>query len=129
MRRTLHAVALCAVIALALGLMFAPHARAAPTYAATSTDASGSVTTGATFQTIIPASTYGSRGGCTIQNPTTATEPLLVFFGPLASATTGKAYSLAPGAAISCTIGVGVLQDAVNVTGATTGHAFTAGVQ
>ena len=49
----------------------------------TSTDDSGTITTGGSYQTIIAAS--GSRKGCSIQNPTTATEVLNVKFGTMAN--------------------------------------------
>lgn len=91
---------------------------------ATSTAASGTVAAGGTFQSIIAAS--GSRLGCLIENPTTATEPLYVFFGANGSATTGNSVSLAPGGSVACSTGLVVLQDNISVTAATTSHAFTA---
>lgn len=91
---------------------------------ATSTPASGTVTTGATFQSIIAAS--GARLGCFVQNPISATETLYVFFGTNGSATTANSVQLAPGGSVSCNAGQIVLQDNVSVTAATTAHAFTA---
>lgn len=93
----------------------------------TSTDISGTVTTGGTFQSVSAAS--ASRKGGMIQNPTTATEPLYVFFGANASATTGNSISLAPGGSVSFNAGPIVLQDNVSVTAPTTGHAFNGKVQ
>ena len=100
-----------------------PNAPLNCTGGATSTDASGTVATGGTFQSVLAAN--GNRKGCTIQNPTTASEVLYVYFGPNASATTANSFSLAAGAAVSCAISGIILDDNVSVTGATTGHAFT----
>lgn len=94
-----------------------------PTAATTAND-SGTVTTGGAFQSVIAAS--ASRLGCTIQNPTSATEPLYVFFGTNASASENASITLGPGASVSCAAGVAVLTDNVSVTAATTGHAFVA---
>lgn len=94
----------------------------------TSTNLSGTVTTGGTFQVLSAAST--TRAGCFIQNPITATETLFVFFGANGSALTTKAVNLAPGSAVGCaTQGGGILGDNISVTAATTGHAFVAQVQ
>jgi len=89
---------------------------------ATSTDASGTVTAGGTYQLVIASN--ASRKGCLIQNPVSASETLNVRIG----ATT--VYSLAAGAALSCSAGGGVIvSDNVYVTGTTTGHAFSANYQ
>ena len=85
----------------------------------TSTDNSGTIITGGTFQSIIAAS--GTRKGCLIQNPTTATEPLSVKFGTMANS-----FTLLPGMSIGCNQGNMVLQDAVTGTATTTGHAYAA---
>lgn len=82
-----------------------------------STDISGTVAAGGVYQTVAAAST--SRKNCTIQNPTSATEALLVKFG-----TMSQAYSLAAGQAISALNGTVVATDAITVTAATTSHAF-----
>lgn len=97
------------------------------TSTATSTDASGTVATGGAFQSIIAANS--SRQGCLVQNPVSATEPLYVFFGATANATTSNSFSLNPGQSISCNVGGLVLTDNIAVTGATTSHAFTAKYQ
>lgn len=85
----------------------------------TSTDAGGTITVGGSYQTAIAAS--GTRKGCQIQNPTTATEALNVKFGTMANP-----FTLLAGMSIGCNQGGLVLQDAVTVMGATTGHAFAA---
>jgi hypothetical protein len=85
----------------------------------TSTDNSGTITTGGTYQPIIAAS--GSRKGCLIQNPTTATEVLDVKFGTMANPIT-----LLPGMSVGCNQGGVVLQDAVTGTAPTSGHAYAA---
>lgn len=86
-------------------------------YSGTSADISGTVTLGGTYQVAAAADT--SRKNCTIQNPISATEALLVKFG-----TQAEPYSLAPGQAISALNGVVVATDAITVTAATTSHAF-----
>lgn len=94
----------------------------------TTTSASGTVTLGGTFQSVL-ASNAG-RNGCTIENPTTATEALYVFFGPNGSATTAKAISLAAGSSVTCAVGgLAVATDNVSVTATTTSHAFVANSQ
>jgi len=91
----------------------------------TTTNASSTVATGGTFQSAIASSS--TRKGCFVQNPTTATEPLFVFFGANGSATTATSVSLSPGASVNCTTGSGqVLTDNVSVTATTTSHAFVA---
>lgn len=90
----------------------------------TSTDAHGTVVTGGTFQSVFAAS--GTRKGCTIQNPVTATETLFVYFGANGSATTSNSIGLPPSWSITCAVGETVLQDNVSVTGATSAHAYVA---
>jgi hypothetical protein len=88
------------------------------------TDGSTSVTLGNTFQTILAQNK--ARRSCLLQNPTTATEPLYVYFGVLGSATIAKSFSLAPGMSINCSSPGGAVESrAVNVTAATNAHAFT----
>ena len=89
----------------------------------TTTNGSGTIATGGTFQSILASS--GTRKGCLIQNPTTATEPLYVFFGANGSATTANSISLAPGASVNCTVsGLLVATDNVSATATTNGHAY-----
>jgi hypothetical protein len=88
----------------------------------TSTDASGTIVSAGAYQTAINAS--GTRKGCNIQNPTTATEVLNVKFGTMA-----QPYTLLAGMSIGCNQGGIVLQDAVTVMGATLGHAYAATIQ
>lgn len=93
-----------------------------------STNISGTVTTGGTFQTILAANTT-TRLGCSIENPTTATEPLLVYASTPSSPTSGASYSLGPGGIFNCSSGNLVIGDAIAVTATTTGHAFTGNAQ
>jgi hypothetical protein len=86
---------------------------------ATSTDASGTVTTGTTYQTAIAASS--TRKGCLIQNPTTATEVLSVKVGTMAAP-----FTILAGGTFSCASGSIVVTDAITITAPTTGHAFSA---
>ena len=84
-----------------------------------STNASTTVATGTTYQTVFAAST--ARRGCLIQNPTTATEVLNVRQGGAA------VFTLPIGAVFNCASPAGVVvSDLVEVTAATTSHAFTA---
>lgn len=83
----------------------------------TSTDISGTVISGGSYQTVAAAS--GTRKNCTIQNPVSATEPLNVKFGTMA-----QPYSLNAGQAISALNGVVVAQDAITLTATTNGHAY-----
>lgn len=107
----------------ALVVAISPNSAATTTpLGVTSTDASGTIGTGGSYQTIIAAS--GSRKGCLIQNPTTATEVLNIKFGTMANPLT-----LLPGMSIGCSQGSLVLQDAVTGMAPTSGHAFAATAQ
>ena len=88
-----------------------------------STEGSGTITSGGSFQTLFTAS--ASRHGCLIENPTTASEPLYVYVGS-GSPTIGSAFSLGPGASFNCFNGVIVVDDLIAVEAATTSHAFIA---
>lgn len=83
----------------------------------TSTDRSGTVTLGGTYQTTLTAN--ASRVGCLYQNPTTATEILKIKVGTMASP-----FEIAAGGSFSCGQGSMVVTDAITVTAATTAHAF-----
>jgi hypothetical protein len=85
----------------------------------TSTDGGGAITSGGSYQVIIAAS--GSRKGCFIQNPATATELLNVKFGTMVNPIT-----LSAGQSAGCNVGGIVLQDSVTAMATTTGHAFVA---
>jgi hypothetical protein len=88
--------------------------------AVTSTDASGTVATGGTYQTV-QASTAG-RKGCLIQNPTTATEIVSIKVGTMASP-----FTVPAGGTFSCSSPGGtVITDAITLTAATATHAFAA---
>jgi hypothetical protein len=96
-----------------------------PPVALTTTNVSSTITSGGSFQSVIAA--LNTRAGCLIENPTTATEPLYVYFGANSSATAATSISLAPGGVTSCASGSGgVLTDNVSLEAATTGHAFVA---
>ena len=83
-----------------------------------STDVSGTVTLGNTYQVVIAAS--NTRKGCLIQNPTTASEDLKVKVGNMASP-----FTIAAGNTFSCGGPSGlVVVDDISVTAATTSHAF-----
>jgi hypothetical protein len=86
---------------------------------AASTDASGAVTAGGTYQTVFAANT--ARKGCLIQNPATATEVLSVKVGAMAAP-----FTVPIGGSFSCAAGHVVVTDAITLTAATTSHAFAA---
>ena len=91
-----------------------------PSPVAANTDLNSTVATGGAYQQLLAAS--ATRKSCLVQNPTTATEPLLI---EVDTVMTGPFY-LAPGAVFSCATGAGgVLTNKINVSAATTGHAFT----
>lgn len=80
------------------------------------------VTLGGTYQTVLTAST--ARKGCTIQNPTTATEVLNVRVASVA------VFTLPIGATFNCgMLGGGTVSDLIEVTAATTAHAFSVTAQ
>lgn len=88
--------------------------------AATTANASASVTLTNTFQQVFAQNS--ARRGCAIQN--TSTSVMYVYFGAIAGATIPKAFPLAPasaaaypGGSISCLVGGIVLTDQVSVTG------------
>jgi len=87
------------------------------------TDASGTVTAGGTFQIVFAQNV--ARRDCAIENPTTATEALYVH-ADAGSPTTANSFSLAPGSTLNCQAYGILTPDQVQVTAATTGHAFVA---
>lgn len=87
-------------------------------------DASTTVTTGGTFQTVFPSNT--SRVNCFIQNPTSATEVLYVHWNT-ASASTSNSASLGPGSSFTCAGNGSVVTGTISVTATSTGHPFVAG--
>lgn len=92
---------------------------------------SGTIATGGTFQVWLPA--QSSRVGCTLENPTTATEVMYVFViakgQTLASASTTASYSLSAGGFFNCSINGIVITDAIAIEAATTSHAFVGTLQ
>ena len=116
-----------AVIAF-LALLLAAPAFADPVTAPPSQNFSGTITTGGTFQQVVP-SAYNTRKGCLVMNPPSATENLYVFFGPAASATTSNSIGLTPNSWASCAIGPVVVGDAIQVEAPTTSHAYIAVIQ
>lgn len=84
---------------------------------ASSTDFSGTVTLGNTYQTALTSS--ATRKGCLIQNPPTASEVLNVKVGTMASP-----FVLKAGASFNCAAGNLVVTDTITITAATTSHAF-----
>lgn len=85
-------------------------------YNVTSYNASGSIGTTNTFQSIFAQNTTNrGRAGCTIQN--NGTHNMLVFAGPLANATSTNSTTITPGQPYYCNIGGIVLQDQISITG------------
>lgn len=92
-----------------------------PAAAVPSTDASGTVTTGGTYQTILASNT--SRKGCTVQNPPTATEVLNIRVGST------TVFYVPVGGTFKCNSSGLVVSDTIYGTAATSGHAFSADYQ
>jgi hypothetical protein len=94
--------------------------------AVTATDRGGSMTTGGTAQNAM--SSNASRAGCWVQNPVNATEDLYVSSTTSATTTAGAGddADLAPGGSWSCVQGSNVIQSAISVNAATSGHAYIA---
>ena len=80
-------------------------------------DVSGTVTLGGTYQTVAIQSS--SRYNCTIQNPSDASEPLLVKIGTMVTP-----FTLGAGQAISTLNGVVNSNNIITLTATTTGHPF-----
>lgn len=80
-------------------------------------DISGTVTLGGTYQTVAAASS--SRYNCTIQNPSDASEPLLVKIGTMTTP-----YTLGAGQSISTLNGTVNITNIITLTATTTGHPF-----
>lgn len=88
----------------------------------TSTNGSTTITAGGSYQTLLASNT--SRRGCLIQNPATATETLFVNVG--GADTNATSYTVSPGFAFNCWTGNFTISDKIDVSAATTGHAFVA---
>ena len=89
----------------------------------TSTDRSGTVTTGGTSQALMGAN--ASRHAFSIQNRS-ATDALYLGINQTASTSaTGKSYKILPGAIYTFS-GTVISQEAINITGDNTGDQFTA---
>jgi len=96
-------------------------------YSVQTTNASGTIAATNTFQSIwTQSSNTRGRAGCTVQN--NGTNSMYVYFGPIASATTGASVKLAAGQSVSCNNGGITLKDQVSITG-TSGEAFYAAQQ
>jgi opacity protein-like surface antigen len=87
-----------------------------------STDISGTVTLGGTYQTVAAAS--NTRRNCTIQNPSSATESLSVKLGTMVSP-----YVLGAGQSFSTLNATVGANDAITLTATTTNHAFAGSCQ
>lgn len=126
---------LALIIALAPGLALAQGQQVITTPSmAVSVDASSTITTTDTFQSLQGLiSSPNRRLGCLIQN--NGTHSMYVFNGAIASADKAKSFTIIPpatgvqGGSFNCaTAGGGVLQDQISITG-TSGEAFTAKFQ
>lgn len=94
----------------------------------TTTNASGTIASGGTYQQIWPReSATRGRVGCTIINQSTHT--MFVFAGPIASATHANSVQLAANQAFYCSTGNGgVLRDQISIDG-TTADTYYAAIQ
>ena len=97
----------------------------------TTTRASSTISVTNTFQSVFAAATpaAGSRGRSACQIVNNSSTTLWVFVGPIASATTPTALSLAQNGQWDCELAAGaVVQDQISVTG-TSGASFFAVAQ
>lgn len=85
-------------------------------------NASSTIAVTNTFQSIWAANT--ARTSCLVQN--NGSNAMYVFFGPLASATTGASVKLAAGVGVNCSVNGIVLSDQVSITGTATDAFFAA---
>lgn len=94
------------------------------------TNGSGTITSGGTFQQVFGATNNvpGGRNGCTIQN--NGTHTMYVFAGPIATATDAKAAQVTAGSTYYCTLNNGTvaIQDQISIDG-TTADVFYAAQQ
>lgn len=88
----------------------------------TSTDISGAVILGGTYQTVAAANP--TRKNCTIQNPTTASEVLNVKLGTMA-----QPFTLLAGGVFKSLSGNLSSTDAITVTATTNGHVWAGACQ
>lgn len=96
-------------------------------YRVTTTNASGAIVGTNSFKQIWPQSTNNrGRAGCTIQN--VGTNPMYVYFGTLASATTPTSVRLLANQFVSCNQSGITLQDEVSIAG-TSGEFYYAAQQ
>lgn len=91
----------------------------------TPTDRGGTITNGGTAQSCMAQNNL--RKGGQIQNPPDAQEPLYVSVTGSASVNgDGNTIALAPGQVFNLATDTGIIQTAVTVNAATTGHRFIA---
>lgn len=88
-----------------------------------STNSSGTITAGSTFQKVFGANT--NRAGCTIQNKSTNTMYVTEGLG-VANSTTGNAMTISPGALYNCQLGGIVLVGEIDLMSVSAGDAFYA---
>lgn len=89
------------------------------------TNLSNTISVTNNFQTI--QGQTNNRLGCAIQN--NGVNPMYVFLGPNAKATTARSIVLSPGQPMNCEVsGAVVVKDEINITG-TSGDAFLANFQ
>lgn len=90
-------------------------------------NASGTIAVTSTFQSVFAAtSSPARRMACAVQN--NGSNNMYVFFGPIASASTGTSVVLVTGQSVNCNTSGAALQDQVSITG-TSGDAFYAAQQ
>jgi hypothetical protein len=90
----------------------------------TTTDISGQIATGGVSQLVTPANPQ--RYYLYIQNPSTATESLFVNEGGPASTVADNCWELLPGGNMEYDGSSIIFIGDINITAATTGHAFIA---
>ena len=116
-----HAKCIAALIALFLAPVTAKAQQLYyPWFGAVTTQTSGTIATGGTFQTALASNV--NRKGCLLSN--TSAHTMYVFLGALASATEGKSVTVAAGGTFSCNYGPIIVTDNVNITTSTSTDTF-----
>ena len=99
----------------------------AQTLPVASINLSGTIATTNTFQSI--QAKTNNRQGCAIQNNSTTSHNMYVYFGTITNATTSNSVVLQPGQGLSCNSGSNiVVRDPVSIAG-TSGDPFYANFQ
>lgn len=114
------------LLLLSVGIVVAQNPVITQPYPVTSSNASSTIAVTNTFQSIWAASTANTgRSSCAIQNKG-ATDPMYVFFGPIADATIAKSVKLTSSTMVNCSVFGVILRDQISITGTATDAFFAA---